>query len=403
MHSGVSGTHTRISRKPAAFLRASVLRTFRALSLVAVMIKTFRYRIKDGRKAVRGALRAQARSVNFVWNFCVQTDQSAADRRKAGMNAKRPSSFDLQYLCRGATKELGIHSDTVDAICANFSSAREMCFPKTPRFRSAKRNLDWIPFSNFARPARLDGDILTFLGRPYRLWLSREIPINGAAKSWNLACDSDGHWFVNIQVELPDAEKREGFAVGVDLGLKTMATMSDGTKIDSQRFFRASAEKLAMHQRRNQKRQERRLSAKIARQRKHFLHVESARLVEKFNFIAIGDVSSSRLMKTRMAKSVSDAGWAMFKQMIQYKAIAQGSKAIIVNERYSSQTCSCCGVIPDSSPKGREALGVRHWVCSSCGAPHDRDVNAAKNILHVGLKHQALAGEIPVLKGQGRC
>ena len=96
-----------------------------------------------------------------------------------------------------------------------------------------------------------------------------------------------------------------------------------------------------------------------------------------------------------MAKSVLDAGWGMLKTQLAYKAIAQSVVFEVVNESNSTRTCSCCGVIPDSSPKGRAGLGIREWVCSECGAEHSRDVNAARNILAAG--HCRLAGGIPLL------
>lgn len=361
------------------------------------MLLTYRYRVKDGQRIVRRTLRQQARSVNFVWNFCAATDREAVSRYRAGSNVKRPTAFDLATLCRGVTRELGIHSDTIDAICSRFADARRACFPKTPRFRSAKRNLDWIPFSNFTRPACLIGDTLTVLRHKYRLWLSRTIPETGKAKSFNLATDSEGHWFVNIQIELPDAERRDGDAVGIDLGLNTLATLSDGTKIEPPRFYRRVQEKLALHQRRRQKHRARRLVAKVARQRRHFLHEKTTGLARQYGTIIIGNVNSSRLGKTRMAKSVYDAGWAMFKAMLKYKAIAHGIEVKIVNEAWSSQTCSCCGSVPDTRPKGIAGLSERCWICSDCGASHDRDVNAALNILRFGVEHGAPLGEIPGL------
>ena len=85
------------------------------------------------------------------------------------MAVRRPRAFDLATLCRGVTKELGIHSDTVDAVCRKFVGARDACFPKTPSLRSFKKNLDFVPFSNFKRPAKLEGGKLTVLGRNYYL------------------------------------------------------------------------------------------------------------------------------------------------------------------------------------------------------------------------------------------
>ena len=104
---------------------------------------------------------------------------------------------------------MGIHSDTVDAVCRKFCDARDACFPNTPRFRSFKKNLDFVPFSNFKRPAKRDGAKLTVLGRSYHLWLSRPLPENGKPKSWEFSTDARGRWYVNIQVALPDPQKRK--------------------------------------------------------------------------------------------------------------------------------------------------------------------------------------------------
>jgi IS605 OrfB family transposase len=123
-------------------------------------------------------------------------------------------------------------------------------------------------------------------------------------------------------------------------------------------------------------------------------NAELPELVHNNQFIAVGNVSPSKLAKTKMAKSILDASWAMLKIQLAYKARRHNAVFIEVDERFTSQTCSCCGSIPDSSPKGMGALGIRHWTCSCCGSLHDRDVNAAQNILRVGLERQAPVVEI---------
>ena len=106
-------------------------------------------------------------------------------------------------------------------------------------------------------------------------------------------------------------------------------------------------------------------------------------------------MNAAGLAKTNMAKSVLDAGWSSFRTMLQYKCDHAAVWFEEVNESYTTQTCSDCGTLPNSRPKGIAGLGIREWVCSDCGAVHDRDVNAAKNILAAG--HRRLAEGIPVL------
>lgn len=368
------------------------------------MILTYRYRVKDRNKALRKSLRAQSSAVNFVWNFCCQTDKEAQKRWKAGAAVKRPSAFDLVKLTTGVAKDLGLHSDCVSAICQRFAAARKATFPKTPRFRTYKRNLDWVPVSTFDRAAKLSDGVLTFQKRRYPLWLSREIPAVAQCKSWSFSTNAQRHWFVNIVIELPDGEMRDaGSEVGIDLGLKTFATISDGSAIAIPQYYRKAQGKLALAQKRGQKKRARAIHRKVSAQRRHFLHTASTNLVKAHTYIAVGDVNAANLAKTNMAKSVLDAGWSAFRQMLQYKAIAHGATVEIVNERNTSQTCSCCGAIPVSSPKGMGALGMRHWICSDCGASHDRDVNAAINILAVGAERRPLVEEIPGLQAEGRC
>jgi putative transposase len=362
------------------------------------MILTFKYRVKDGGASTKRALRVQARSVNYVWNYCCQIDREAYGRWKAGRVAKRPSAFDLIKLCTGVARDLGLHSDCVSAVCQKFADARQATFPKTPRFRSFKRNLDWVPVSTFKRAAKIEAGCLIFQKRKYRLWYSRPLPDNAKPKSWCMSCDSRSRWYVNIVVELPDVERHaEANVVAIDLGLKTLATMSNGDVIETPAFYRKAEQQLARLQRYKLKTRARSLAAKVANQRKHFLHLAANSIVRGNDRIIVGDVSPSKLGKTKMAKSIHDAGWAMLKSMLQYKSIATGASVQIVNERMTSQTCSCCGIVPASSPKGMGALGIRQWNCSDCGTSHDRDVNAARNILRVGLEQQPLVGEIPAL------
>ena len=154
-------------------------------------------------------------------------------------------------------------------------------------------------------------------------------------------------------------------------------------------FARRTESRIGVAQRANKKRQARALHAKVRNQRKDHLHKASAALAREYGLIVVGDVSPSKLAKTRMAKSVLDAGWSDFKKMLSYKAIRHGGKVIEVSEAYTSQTCSTCGALPEGRPRGIAGLEIRQWECGGCGAVHDRDVNAALNIARLG--QQSLA------------
>jgi IS605 OrfB family transposase len=139
------------------------------------------------------------------------------------------------------------------------------------------------------------------------------------------------------------------------------------------------------------------IHAKIRNTRKEFHHQLSRQLVNHYAAIFVGNVNAKGLAQTTMAKSVLDAGWTAFRTLLKYKSEDAGVWFEEVNERYSTQTCSCCGSRRDS-PKGRAGLGIREWTCGECGITHDRDVNAALNILALG--HERLVGGITASLGR---
>ena len=197
-----------------------------------------------------------------------------------------------------------------------------------------------------------------------------------------------------MQIEVAQPAPKSGPSVAIDLGLKDLATLSDGRKIEMPAFYRRHEADLALAQQRGQKRRALSLHAKVKNCRKHFLHQHSTRLVREHGRIVVGDVNAAGLAKTRMAKSVLDAGWSMFRTMLQYNCLGAGAAFEIVSETRSTQTCSDCGVI--GGPKAIPGLGVRAWVCGGCGASHDRDTKAALNLL-LGAERRPPAAEIPSL------
>jgi putative transposase len=358
------------------------------------LILTSRYRVKDKTSATH--LRRMAGAVNFAWNFCCATQREAERRWRAGAKTSRPSRFDFVRLMTGASGELGIHSDTLGGIARQFVDSRDAHW-QCPRWRSRKRGtLGGVPF-NAPRAFRIDeasGSVVV-RGRKYRLWYSRPIPDGAKIKTACFAEDARGRWYFNVQIEVAEATAKAGPAVAIDLGLKDLATLSDGSKIEMPAFYRAHEARLALAQQRGQTRRATALHAKTKNCRKHFLHVNSTRIVREHARVIVGDVSASKLANTRMAKSVLDAGWSVCRTMLQYKCLGAGASFEVVSERLSTQTCSECGSI--GGPKGIAGLRMRHWTCSQCDALHDRDVNAARNLLFAGAERRPPAVEIPVL------
>lgn len=335
------------------------------------MLLTFKYRIKDA--TTDKWLNAHARAVNGVWNYCGEVQEAA--RRH---NKKWPSAFDLIRLTTGSAAMLGLHSDTVQAVCKQFVASRNAAH-KRPRWRG-KKSLGWVPFAA-GRAIKIVGDTAIYLKRRYRFWNSRAVE-STTIHCGSFAADARGRWYLNLQCKIEEQTDCGSGEVGIDLGLKTLAALSTGEKIPNLRIGRKHAAALARAQRAGRKKRARAINAKIERARKHQLHEVSMRLVRDNRLIVVGNVNAAGLAKTRMAKSVYDASWGALRHMLQYKAMAHGAIYVDADERWSSQACSGCGAI--GGPKGLKALGVRSWICSDCGVLHDRDTNAALNILASG-------------------
>ena len=352
--------------------------------------KTLRLRIKDKHATV---LTVMARQVNQVFNFCNETSCRAIRERHQWL-----SGYDLQKLTNGFSKCEGvlIGSPTVQQVCEDYAKARRQFKKAKLRWRvsnpqSSKCSLGWIPFK--ARALQYKAGQIQFAGQKLSLWDSYGLA-DYELRAGSFSQDTRGRWYLNVVVKVQAQPSAATAAVGIDLGLTEAAVTSTGERIEG-RFYRKLETQLGMAQRAHKKQRVKAIHAKIANQRKDLLHRFSTRLVKNNAAIFVGDVSSAKLVNTKMAKSTLDAGWSMLRAMLEYKSHQAGIVFEVVNESYTTQTCSCCGAIPASSPKGRAGLGIREWICSACGTAHDRDINAAKNILAAG--HRRLAAGIPVL------
>lgn len=340
-------------------------------------MKTLQVRIKGKHSK---ALEAMAREVNFVWNYTNELSYNHTQR-----TGKFFSAFDMAKYTAGASREgLAIHSQTVQAITEEYVVRRKQFCKVKLRWRvsqGSRKSLGWIPFKVGAVVYK-NGQ-LKYAGQFFSLWDSYGLG-NYALRSGSFNQDARGRWYANLCVEVSPLRSSSTEEVGIDLGLKDFATLSDGTKVAAQSLYRQAEEKLATAQRAGKTRQVKTIHAQIKNRRKDFHHKLSTGLVRRFGAIFVGNVNAAALAKTGMAKSVLDAGWSSFRTMLQYKSIAAGVLFEEVNEAFSTQTCSSCGGLPESRPKGIAGLGIREWICTECGVTHDRDVNAANNILRRG-------------------
>ena len=338
------------------------------------VVQTYRFRIKGGSSNRR--LDTIAPAVNMVWNYCNATSFKAIRDRSEWL-----SGFDLSYLTKGSGKELGLHSQTILAIGEEYATRRKQFKKRKLRWRiskGSKKSLGWIPFKAVA--VKVIGNVVTYAGQEYKFWNSRDLP--GKPKCGSFSQDARGRWYVNFVVEAPVVDTRHSVEeVGMDLGLKDTATLSDGARVENRRSFAKCEAKLANFQRHGKKRQVQRLAARIKNIRKDFIHKKTLELVRKYQTIFVGDVSG-RFLQATNGKSSQDASTGMFRQILTYKAIRHQGVVVDVSEYASTVTCSNC--FKKSGPSGLSDLGVREWTCAACSTKHDRDINAATNILRVG-------------------
>jgi putative transposase len=346
--------------------------------------KVLRLRLKDKHAKFLSDL---ASEVNFVWNYCNELQITMFNRERRFL-----SGYDFAKFTRGATQEgLHLHSQTVQAIAEEYARRCKQFKKVRLRWRKStgsRRSLGWIPFKGTA--IQVAHGQVKYAGQWLSLWDSYGLD-SYSIRAGNVCEDARGRWYLNACVAVSTAKPAERSSarrdVGIDLGLKDLVSTSTGEKLPAPQFYRGFEAKLAIAQRAGKKDRVRAIHAKIANRRKDSLHQFSTRLVRGYDTIYVGNVSASALAKTPHAKSVLDAGWSAFRTMLRYKCDFAGAAFAEVNEAFSTQICSACST--RSGPQGIADLGIRAWTCGACGAVHDRDVNAAKNILAAGRRRLA--------------
>jgi len=269
--------------------------------------RTLRFKVRPESHAW---LNAAAVEVNCVFNYCNQISVATATR--TDRKRKWLSGYDLCNFTAGATECFQhIGADTIQRICMEYAQKRVAARRLKLRWRvsrGARRSLGWIPFK--AASLKRKGTALRFCGKTFRVFERERLE----GVSWKQGCfaqDAIGDWWlclpVQVSVEQTAAPKE---SVGVDLGIKDVAVTSDGERLEAIRFYRDAQHRIGALQRRGHVRQAKRLHRRVRRRRQDACHQFSRKLINTYQTILVGDVSSLKLAKTRMAKSVLDSGWA---------------------------------------------------------------------------------------------
>jgi putative transposase len=371
------------------------------------MRKTFQYRIYPTKKQVK-ILEQVLEECRWLYN------QTLAYRKTAWEQEHRHVSWyeskaRIPVLKRERSSLTMVHSQVLQNVTEQVELALQAFFrrvkageeaPGFPRFKGQGRYDSFtFPQSGFS----ITHDDRVCLSKIGALKMVYHRPLRGKVKTCTIHRSSTGKWYVSFSVECEPLRLPErACQVGIDVGLKTFATLSTGEEIANPRFFRNEEKTLASVQRKQSKlakgtperRKHRKVVARVHERtrwrRENFTHQESRRIVDQFGVICVEDLTVNRMTHNHcLAKSIADASWSAFFAQLSCKAEEAGRAFVKVNPAYTSQTCSRCG------HRQKMPLDVRIFSCPCCHAHLDRDLNAALNIRGLGLQALGLSVEAP--------
>ena len=338
--------------------------------------------------------------VRKVYNLALAARTEAWTVRRERVNYNQTSALltgrkkteELAYLNEVSSVPLQQCLRHLQAAFTNFFAQRA----KYPRFKSRKKSRRSAECTCSAFRFRDGALTLAKMAEPLDIVWSRPLPQDARPSTVTVSQDAAGRWFVSLLCEDPTVAPLPAIdtAVGVDAGLEHLLTLSTGEKIANPRHERRDRARLVRAQRALSRKAKgdganrtkarhrvARIHARIADRRRDHLHKVTTRLVRENQTIVIEDLTVSGMLRNRsLARAISDAAWSEFRSLLEYKAVWYGREVIAVDRWFpSSKLCSVCGSVRDTLP-----LHIRSWTCG-CGTIHDRDVNAARNILAAGL------------------
>ena len=273
-----------------------------------------------------------------------------------------------------------------------------------PKFKSRKKSRAAAEYTRAGFRYRNGQVWLAKMSEPLAIAWSRSLPEGAEPSTVTVSRDAAGRWFVALRCQCPiEQHPVSSSVVGIDAGITSLVTLSTGEKVANPKHERRDRARLALAQRRLSRKQMgsanrdkarlrvARVYARISDRRRDFLHKLTTRLVRENQAVVIEDLNVRNMLRCHsLARAIVDAAWGQMRTMLEYKCEWHGRDLIVIDKWYpSTKTCSACGHLAASLP-----LNVREWVCMNCGTRHDRDLNAAKNILAAGLAVSACGGGV---------
>ena len=378
------------------------------------MIKAYKYRIYPTIKQTI-LLDRHFDACRLIWNIALETKIYAYKTQRISLN-----KYDLSPQLTELKKEnlwlYDINAQSLKEVLNNLDLAFTNFYQNKAEYPIFKSKTKSKPTAKFSQHNKIINNKLKILKFPegIKIQLDKRIPI-GIIKNVVISKSSTDKYFASITYENKEESPKkkpiiESTAVGIDVGLKHFAVLSDGTKIENPKFLRNNLLRLKILQRRLSKKQKgsnRRklyqhkiniLYEKITNRRKDFLHKLSSQITNDYDTICMEDLNIKGMMKNHtLAGAIGDASWSMFGQFISYKSGWKGKNKLEIGQFEPSSRLCTCGIINRDLK-----LSDREWICKSCGRHHDRDILAANNIKDIALaNHLKISGQVlPVVDAE---